>query len=160
MDTVTYPDAQVQSFINEHFTAIKVNIREPQTEMRELIRSAKPVWAPMFLFLDPRRIELRKYVGWLAPHDFLAELNFVLGMQDLLRQRNEQAYERFRAAADGEPAAGIAAEALFWAGAAAYKRGGQPALRVVWDELVTRHPDSTWARRADIWDMVDQPDRV
>lgn len=160
MDTVTYPDARVQDFIAGNFTAIKVNIREPQPEMRDVIRAAKPVWAPMFLFLDPRKIELRKYVGWLPPDEFLAELTFVLGMQDILRQRIDQAYTRFRAAADETPEAGIAAEALFWAGAAAYKRGGQPALRPVWDELVARYPQSTWARRTDVWDMVDQPDKA
>ena len=153
MDAVTYPDARVASFLDENFNPIRTNIREPQPAMRDLLRAVKPPWAPTFVFLGPRNVELRRYSGWLAPTEFLAELNFVLGMHDMLRVRFEEAYAHFRAACDDSLRNGIAPEALFWAGAAAYKRGGKPALREIWDELVARFPESTWARRADVWDM-------
>lgn len=156
MDTVTYPDPRVAELVNANFAPVKINIREPQQGgVRELLRTVKPVWAPLFVFLDPARVELRRYVGWLAPDEFLAELTFVLGMQDILRQRIDEAFTRFRAAADEWPESSVAAEALFWAGTAAYKkgRGDLVALRAVWDELVARYPASTWARRANVWDM-------
>ena len=157
MDAVTYPDARVQQLINDKFSAIKLNLREPRPETRDLLRRVKPQWAPLFLFLDPRGTELRRYIGWLAPDEFLAELTFVLGMQDLVRARIESALQNFRAAADQYPDASVAAEAMFFAGAAAYKLGGLDALRPAWDELVRRYPESTWARRANVWDMVTPP---
>ena len=156
MDAVTYPDARVIELMNAHFSPVKVNIRETQTgAIRDLLRSVKPVWAPLFVFLDPRGTELRRYIGWLAPDEFLPELTFILGMQDLLRQRLDDAYARFRSACDDAPQSSVAAEALFWAGTVAYKRGNSDsdALHKEWDELVARYPETTWARRTNVWDM-------
>jgi len=153
MDAVTYPDARVASFLDDNFNSIRVNMKEPQEAMRDLLRAVKPPWGPTFVFLGARRVELRRYVGWLAPNEFIAELNVALGMNDLIRRRFEEAYAHFRASCVDELRNGIAPEALFWAGAAKYKIGGKPALREVWDELVARFPDSTYARRADVWDM-------
>lgn len=153
MDAVTYPDARVASLLNNNFNNIRTNIREPQPSVKDLLRAVKPPWAPTFVFIGPRNVELRRYAGWLAPDEFIAELNFVLGVDDLLRRRFEQATAHFRAACDDNLRNGIAPEALFWVGVAAYKTGGKPALRAAWDELVARFPESTWARRADVWDM-------
>ena len=159
MDTVTYPTPAVEQFLSEHFHALRVNVREPQTgAIRELLRATKPQWAPTFVFLD-RAIELRRYTGWLPPADFLAELKFVLGLDDLLRQRFDDATRRFRAAADDDPSVSVAAEALYWAGVAGYKMGGVEALREGWAELTTRFPESTWAKRADIFDVTMNDDR-
>ena len=153
MDAVTYPDARVASFLDENFNAIRTNIRDPQPAMRDLLRAVKPPWAPTFVFLGPRNVEMRRSVGWLAPDELIAELHFVLGVYCLLRLKVDDAQAHFRAACDDAFRYGIAPEALFWVGVAAYKRGGKPALREAWDELVARFPESTWARRTDIWDM-------
>jgi len=153
MDAVTYPDARVASFVDENFNAIRTNIREPQPAMRDLLRAVKPPWAPTFVFIGPRNVELRRYVGWLPPVEFIAELNFILGVNDLLRLRFEESYKHFRTACDDSLRNGIAPEALYWAGVAMYKRSGKAALHEVWNELTSRFPESTWARRADIWDM-------
>lgn len=153
MDAATYPDARVVSFLNDHFHSIRVNMKEPQEAMRDLLRAVKPPWGPTFVFIGPRNVELRRYTGWLAPAEFIAELHVVLGIDNLIRRRFDEAYEHFRAACIDDFRNGIAPEALFWAGAAKYKLGGKPALREVWDELVTRFPESTYARRTDVWDM-------
>ena len=92
MDAVTYPDARVASFVDENFNAIRTNIREPQPAMRDLLRAIKPPWAPTFVFIGPRNVELRRYVGWLPPVEFIADLNFILGVNDLLRLRFEESY--------------------------------------------------------------------
>jgi len=153
MDTVTYPDARVASFVDDHFSAIRTNIRDPQLAMRDLLRAVKPPWAPTLVFIGSRNVELRRHVGWLAPLEFIAELHFVLGINDLLHRRFDEGCAHFRAACDDAFRYGIAPEALFWVGVAAYKTGGKPALHEVWDELTSRFPESTWARRADVWDM-------
>jgi TolA-binding protein len=75
-------------------------------------------------------------------------------VNDILHRRFDEAYARFRAACDSAPPGGIAPEALFWAGAARYKKEGIHALRHEWEELRERFPESTWARRADVWDML------
>ena len=153
MDAVTYPDTRVVSFLDENFHSIRVNMKEPQEAMRDLLRATKPPWGPTFVLLGARRVELRRYVGWLPPQEFIAELTVALGVNDLIRRRFDEAHAHFRAACVDEFRNGIAPEALFWAGVAKYKTGGKPALREVWDELVARFPESTYARRTDIWDM-------
>ena len=155
MDAVTYPDPAVERFVNEHFVPIKVNIARPGA-MKDFTRTVRPVWAPLFVFLDPSGSELRRYTGWLPPNAFLAELRFVLGMHGIIRRQFAEALQRFRSIASEHPDLPIAAEALFWAGAAAYKSGNKDygALRSTWAELRERYPGSTWAARADVWDMA------
>lgn len=159
MGAVTYPDERVTSFVNRHFAAAKINLSAPRPEDRELLRSIKPQWAPVLLFYDSRATELRRTIGYLAPDDFLAELHVVLGLHEMLHGELESSHRHFRSAADDFSDAAVAPEALFWAGAAAYKRGGKQydALRADWLELQRRFPASSWARRADVLDMTDKP---
>jgi hypothetical protein len=151
MDTVTYPDARVAALLNDRFDVIRVDVKNVLPAQRDLIRAARPLWTPTVAFLAGGQ-EVRRAVGYLPPDDFLAEAQIALGQIDLLHQELDRAFETFRSAADayGSP------EALFWAGVAAFKRSRTfDALRPVWDELQARHPDSEWARRADVWSALD-----
>jgi hypothetical protein len=156
MDTVTYPDAAVSELLDQEFALVKINLSDPAPATRDLLRQAKPLWAPLFIAFDRKGTELRRWIGFLPPAEFIAELRFVLGMQKLLRREMEQSIREFRAACDVTPDASVAPEALFWAGAAAYQSGGgMAALRSVWSELQSRYPASTWARRSDVFDMLE-----
>ena len=80
MGAVTYPNAQVAEFVSERFTAIKFNVKEPHPDFKEALGRGKVLWAPLLVFLDGRGSELRRYVGFLPPDEFLAELRLVLGL--------------------------------------------------------------------------------
>jgi hypothetical protein len=156
MDTVTYPTPAVEDTIEAHFVPLKIDIAAPAPEFRQLLSYPRPQWGPTFIFLDPKGIELRRWTGWLAPGDFVAELSFVRAMQRMVRRDFAAAYEQFRKTADELSESEVAPEALFWAAAALYRRENRnvDALAGELRELIERYPGSVWAKRANILDMI------
>jgi TolA-binding protein len=153
MDTVTYPHQDVQTAIQESFVAVRFNERDPGPEGEEFLRTHRLLWSPGFVFLDGRGDELRRVVGFLPPEGFLAELYFALGMFHLLHTRYAESFRFFRHSADAFPQAHAAAEAIYWAGIAAFRRDGRKieVIRKHWEELRERFPTSTWWTRADVF---------
>ena len=150
MGTVTYPNAQVAEFVSERFVAIKFNVKEPHPDFKEALGRGKVLWAPLLVFLDGRGSELRRYVGFLPPDEFLAELRLVLGLSEMTHANFEEALRWLDGAAELFPASSAAPEALFWAAAAGYRLKGLAEVVRRWDDLRARYPESTWARRADV----------
>ena len=150
MGTVTYPNAQVAEFVSEHFVAIKFNVKEPHPDFKEALGRGKVLWAPLLVFLDGRGTEMRRYVGFLPPDEFLAELRLVLGLSAMTHANFEEALRWLEGAAELFPAASAAPEALFWAAAAGYRLKGLAEVVRRWDDLRARYPETTWARRVDV----------
>jgi hypothetical protein len=146
MDTVTYPDSEVRGILEEHFVAAKCNAAEPQPEYQQLLRMARPLWTPTFLFLDPNLAEIRRVVGYRPPSEFVPELHMALGLVELTQSRPAAALERFRTVADRYPQAEVAPESLYWAGISAFRCDGSNKQTLVpaWMELRTRYPKSAW----------------
>lgn len=150
MGTVTYPNAEVAEFVSERFVPIKFNIKEPHPDFKEALGRGKALWAPLLVFLDGRGSELRRYVGFLPPDEFLAELRLVLGLSAMVHSKFEEALSWFDGAAEAYPRASAAPEALFWGAAAGYRLQGLAEVVRRWDDLIARYPETTWARRADV----------
>lgn len=149
MDAVTYPQAQVVDELNKHFVPVHFNAAEAGPRITELARQFRQVWTPTFVFLDPHGIELRRFVGYMPPEEFLAELGFVRGYAALFRGDTAAAFQILRTVVEQHPGAAVAPEALYWAGVAAYRRDGKPdELRRQWAELQERYPHSIWWKRA------------
>ena len=154
MDAVTYPTTEVIETLNERFECFTINTREVDPEDRELMRRYRLLWEPGFLFLDHRGTELRRFVGYRPADEFLAELSLVLGLADILYARYDEAIAEFDRGQSLAPEAETAAEALFWAGTALYRRDRDlAALESFWAEIGRRFPDSTWWERADVLDF-------
>ena len=154
MDTVTYPTPQVIEALNRDFVCFTVDTAQPGADGRALRIAYRLLWEPGLVFLDPRGNELRRFVGYRSPADFIAELSFVKALTDFLYRRYERAVEGFGQAAELSPEAAVAPEALYWKGIAVYRltRRNLTALKQVWGELRHRYPNSTWSSSADVLD--------
>jgi hypothetical protein len=150
MGAVTYPNAQVAEFVSERFVALKFNVKERHPDFKEALGRGKVLWAPLLVFLDSHGSELRRYVGFLPPDEFLAELRLVLGLAEMTHGNHEEALRWFDGAAADYPRSSAAPEALFWAAGAGYRLRGLAEVIRRWDDLIARYPESTWARRADV----------
>lgn len=155
MGAVTYPNAAVYEFVNDSFVAFQVNTKETTAETRELLRRYRLLWDPGLVVLDSRGTEIRRWVGYTPPAEFIAELQVALAKVDLLHLRHRDALERLRSVADASPTPAVAPEALYWAGIAQFRLHDNDldALGRVWSELATRFPASTWWTRADVLDQ-------
>ena len=151
MGAVTYPQPDVVEFVSEHFVAVKFNVKEPGPGFSEALGRGKVFWGPLFVFLDSRGIELRRFQGFLPPEELLAELRLVLGLEALIHSKPEKALEWFTSVTERCPGTDAVPEALYWAGSAAYKASDSlKPLIEIWDRLIAEHPESTWAKRADV----------
>ena len=155
MDAVTYPTPRIVETLNRDFVCFTLDVEHPDDDGRQLLRSYRLLWEPGVVFFEPRGAELRRFVGYRSPEDFLAELCFAKALTDYLYRRFEQAAAGFALAARQSPDAAIAPEALYWRAIATYRVTGRDlaALEQAWGELRERYPHTTWSRSADVLDF-------
>jgi hypothetical protein len=153
MDTVTYPDEAVSEFVAGHLEPVRVHICEKDPLIRETIRRYRMLWAPGYVVFDERGEEVRRFIGYQPPRDFIAELSVGLGKAHILHRRNGDAFQHFRAAADLEPPAPVSDEAVYWAGIALHYRDRTDLefLHRYWEELERRFPGSRWWTAANVF---------
>ncbi len=153
MDTVTYPDPEVQEFLGDNFRLVRASLADKDPEVREIIKQYRTLWSPGFVVLDRRGTELRRFLGYQPAGDFLAELRVAVGKIRILHRDPESAYQLFRSVADLDPPAPVSAEALYWSGIAMFLRDGKEIdwLDDYWRELGERFPDSRWWTHANVW---------
>ncbi|MGE0354922.1 MAG: hypothetical protein AB7I33_07310 [Gemmatimonadales bacterium] len=154
MDAHTYPDPSVEGFLNREFALTHVSFDDRAPAARQILRTYRLLWSPGFVVLAPGGEEIRRFIGFQQPRDFLAELRLSLGKVALLGRDSSTALRLFREAADLNPPAPVSPEALYWAGVAAYRidQGDLEYLRNYWQELRERFPESRWWTHADVWD--------
>jgi len=152
MDTVTYPDDKVATAVSASFVPLKINMLDRHPDFKTISGASRVIWAPTMIFTDPRRREVRRYVGWLPPAGFLAELDFVQGMAAFNRGDFDESRERFTTIANGDDSLEIFPEALYWQGIAGFLAGKRDmeALKHSWERLSRDYPGSRWATHASV----------
>jgi Tetratricopeptide repeat len=112
------------------------------------------LWTPLLIFCDSRGRVLRQSRGYLDPVHFIAEGKLALAAIAIFNRQLDQATATLNGLIESEATAPeLRAEALYWAGVAAYRSAGDKAVMVpIYEELVRRHPDSPWA--AKVWPYV------
>jgi hypothetical protein len=152
---VTYPDPRVERALGEAFVCIKYDTKAPNEWFRRLNGSFGHHWHPNVVVMDHRLVEGRRFIGYLPPEEFVAQVEVGRALVALHHQRARDARAILGAVLARFPHAHVAPEAMYWEGVAAYRVGGRlPALTDVWRELAGRYPTSEWTVRADCLDVV------
>jgi uncharacterized protein YyaL (SSP411 family) len=145
MDAVTYPDAAVQNFLNEHFVPVQFNV----AEQPEVMAQFNTPWTPTLIIQDADGIEHRRAQGYHDAQRLLAEmalsrLKDAIDRRDFptAQERAPEALERAKGDLQREP------EAIYWSAVAAYKASDDPQnLLGGWNRLLDEFPDTEWAKR-------------
>ena len=147
MGAVTYPNPEVQRFVEQHFIPVQFNIGERP----EAIEEFNSAWTPTLIVRDAEGREYRRSLGYLDPFRFLGEMSLARLMESVHRRDDKAAYERAKGALQrtkGDPAR--EPEALYFESVAAYKVAHDPAkLKEGWERLMDQFPDSDWAKKAE-----------
>jgi hypothetical protein len=144
LDTVTYPDARVTEFVSRNFVGTKVDFPNAPEAAKRLRVS----WTPTILVLDPEGTEHHRFVGFLPPPDYLAQVTLGLGKSELDRGNHGAAAERFAAVVSGYPESEAAPEALYFLGVAKYRQTKDPShLKTEWTKLREKYGSSEWAKK-------------
>ena len=151
---VTYRDPRVRKLLADCFVCIKYNTKAPNEWFKRLKGSFGHHWHPNIAVMDDRLTEARRFIGYLPPEDFIAQIEVGRALVALYRQQATNALQILVDVTQRYPNTHVAAEALYWAGVAAYRTGGGlPALTEYWVQIARRHPTSEWAVRADCLDV-------
>jgi hypothetical protein len=147
-----WPDERVVRFVNQHFLAARVHVKEDPQDFKRFGERYSALWTPTILELDADGVERYRVEGFLPADDFLAQLMLGLAHMAFQQQRWADAERRFRAIVEELPRTDAAAEALYWAGVAAYKATGDGAsLKDTARAFTQRYQDSPWAKKASVW---------
>ena len=145
MDTVTYPQPSVASFITQHFVPVRLLLNRSQDQVH--FRTHRVIWTPTTVIADRRGVGHYQSPGYLPPELFLSMLHIGLGRALTAWMRYDEAAAHFEAVG-AEPHNQLAPEALYWLGIAWYLKDRQRAsMMQAWRQLRTQYPDSVWAAR-------------
>src|SRR5947209_8362745 len=114
MDTVTYPDNRVASFVRQHFIPTKVMVREKP----DIAASFDVLWTPNVVISDETGKPVARIEGYLPPEDFTGQLALALGRYELGRQDFGKAIHHFEEVSQRHRGTESGAEALYWLGVA------------------------------------------
>lgn len=109
-------------------------------------------WTPTIVILDPDGREVHRIEGFLPGDDFLAQLHIGLGQVAMSAKRFTDAEREFHQVVQELPDTDAAPEAQYWRGVSKYKGSNDPAaLKETAEAFKKRYSDSTWAKKASIW---------
>ena len=147
MGAVTYPDPEVERFINEHFIPVQFDV----VEQPEVMDQFNTPWTPTLIVQDAEGREHRRSQGYLDPQRFLGEMSLAW-LKDAIdrrdfqaaQERSPEALARTKEDATREP------EAVYWSAVAAYKASNDPANLIGgWNRLLDEFAGSEWAKRVE-----------
>ncbi len=158
MDAVTYPDDSVASAIDRDFVSYKINIVERHPDFKEACAGGRVLWGPTFVIADARGSEIRRWVGWLPPRSFVAELDFSRAQADYNRGKFGDALAGFDTLVERAGGTEIHPEALYWQGIAGFMAGSKDwaALRRSWTRLAAEYPGNRFGTHASV--VEDAPE--
>jgi hypothetical protein len=152
MDTVTYPHQAVRAAIEQGFAPFKINMLERHPDFKEACAGARVSWAPTFVIADGRGSEVRRWVGWLPPESFVAELAFVRALADYNQGKFAEAHAALAGIVERHRCTEIHPEALYWLGITGFMAGSKDweALRRSWATLAAEYPGNRFGTHASV----------
>jgi hypothetical protein len=147
-----WPDPRVVSFVTENFLPARVHVKDDSALFQKYGEKYNAQWTPTILILDPGGEERYRIEGFLPADEFLAQLMVGRAQIAFAQQKWDEAERRFREVVDKFPDTDAAPEALYWAGATAYKgKNDAGALSRTAQAFKDRYQDTSWAKKASVW---------
>ncbi len=147
-----WPDERVVRFVNENFIPARVHVKDDAEAFRRYGDKYNAKWTPTILLLDSEGVEHHRIEGFLPNDDFLAQLMLGRAHMDFKQGKFAEGEKGFREIVDKLPNTDAAPEAQYWAGVSRYKATNDAtALKATAREFSTRYSETTWAKKASIW---------
>jgi outer membrane protein assembly factor BamD (BamD/ComL family) len=112
-------------------------------------------WTPTIIILDSDGEEHHRFVGYLPPEDFIAQIILGKGRVEFDLDRFEQAIQCFQEILVRFPKADVAPEAQYYLGVAKYKASHDPKeLKSGLEVLQRDYPNSEWTKKAQVYSLI------
>lgn len=147
MGAVTYPNHEVERYIEHSFIPVQYNV----AERVDAVDQFNAAWTPTIIVQDAEGREYRRSFGYLDPRRFLGELSLARLHRSIHRQDLGDATERVRDALEhtkGDTAR--EPEVLYFGAVVAYKSTGKAEqLKEGWNRLFKEFAESDWAKKTE-----------
>ena len=112
-------------------------------------------WTPTIIILDSDGNEHHRFIGFLPPEDFTAQLILGKGKAEFDLDHFEQAIQCFQEILGRYPKADAAPEAQYYLGVAKYKASHDPKqLKLGLEALRKDYPNSEWTKKAQVYALI------
>ena len=112
-------------------------------------------WTPTIIILDSDGEEHHRFVGFLPPEDFIAQIVLAKGKVAFDHDNFEQALQCFQEVLVRYPKADAAPEAQYYLGVTKYKASHDPKeLKLGFEALQRSYPSSEWAKKAQVYSLI------
>lgn len=147
MGAVTYPNPEVERYIESSFVPVQYNVVEHPAAADQF----NSAWTPTIIVQDAEGREYRRSFGYLDPRRFLGEVALARLHRSIHRHDLRDAIERVRdALAHTKGDAAREPEVLYLGAVVAYKStGNAEQLAEGWDRLFKEFPESDWAKKTE-----------
>lgn len=144
MDTVTYPNEAIVTFINQNVIPLRISASTEPMSSDFAIK-----WTPALLVLDQYGKEHHRMIGFLGPEELIPSLMLGIGKLHYNREEFSDAIQSLEKLMISYPETDMAAEAIFLTGICLYKSTHSPApLKQAYEQLQSKYPGSTWTQKA------------
>ena len=112
-------------------------------------------WTPTVIIFDADGSEHHRFIGFLPPEDFVAQLILGKGKAAFDQDRFEQAIQCFQEILVRYPRADAAPEAQYLLGVTKYKASHDPKeLKLGLEVLQRGYPNSEWTKKAQVYALI------
>ncbi len=112
-------------------------------------------WTPTIIILDADGDEHHRFIGFLPPEDFIAQIILGKGKAEFDLDDFDQAIQCFQEVLNRYPKTDGAAEAQYYLGVARYKASHDPKeLKLGLEVLQREYPSSEWTKKAQVYALI------
>ncbi len=148
---VTYPDPHVCFSVEKDFTPIQVDFNKNKA----LVKRFSVKWTPTIIIFDADGNEHHRFIGFLPPDDFIAQLILGKGKVEFDQDHFEQGIQCFQEILVRYPKADAAPEAQYLLGVTKYKASHNPKeLKLGLEALQRDYPNSEWTKKAQPYALI------
>jgi tetratricopeptide (TPR) repeat protein len=131
--------------VEENFVPLQIDFNKGKA----LVKRYSVKWTPTIIILDLNGNEHHRFIGFLPPEDFTAQLILGKGKTEFDLDHFEQAIQCFQEVLTLYPKADAAPEAQYYLGVAKYKSSHDPKqLKLGLEVLQRDYPNSEWTKKA------------
>jgi tetratricopeptide (TPR) repeat protein len=137
--------------VENNFIPIQIDFNKNKA----LVKRYAVKWTPTIIILDSDGDEHHRFVGYLPPEDFIAQIVLGKGKVEFDLDRFEQAMQCFQEILVRYPKADAAPEAQYYLGVAKYKASHDPKeLKLGLEVLQRDYPSSEWTKKAQVYSLI------
>jgi len=137
--------------VESNFIPLQIDFNKNKT----LVKRYAAKWTPTILILDSDGEEHHRFVGFLPPEDFIAQIILGKGKAAFDQDDFERAMQCFQEVLVRFPKADAAPEAQYYLGVTKYKASHDAKeLKFGFEALQRDYPSSEWTKKAQVYSLI------